>query len=240
MVEDEIFSDEETFYVQNALFDKDSKKLVFERNTKSKSGNFWSTIDTRNMLPYRFSSIHKVTGDALDFSIANMEEENAQLKEKIKELEETLMPPFILASPISMIKLENFFQETRESSARLKGISSLIIATRNFVENNINKRMYLILELWNLAKRFAYIGLRIQNTRKYVNVDLKNDGFYIDRVVMFTLKVSKMIEQMRNQEYFPSPIHIKQLKVCWIEIINILKGLLTQLTDLSRRKTKAY
>jgi hypothetical protein len=36
MVQDEIFSDEETFVVQNASFDRDSKKLVFERTTRVK------------------------------------------------------------------------------------------------------------------------------------------------------------------------------------------------------------
>jgi hypothetical protein len=43
-----------------------------------------------------------------------MEEENAQLKEKIKELEETLMPRPILASPVSIIHPEKHFQETPE------------------------------------------------------------------------------------------------------------------------------
>jgi hypothetical protein len=126
MIQDETFSDEETFIVQNASFDKESKKLVFERTTKSKRGKLRSTIDTRDMLPSKLSSIHKVTGDALDISIAHMEEENAQLKERIKELEETLMPPPILDSPIAMIRPGKGLQENPEPSARVKGISNLI------------------------------------------------------------------------------------------------------------------
>jgi hypothetical protein len=62
------------------------------------------------MFPSRLSSIHKFTGDALDVSIENMEEENAQLKEKIKELEATLMPPPILATPITMLCLGKSLQ----------------------------------------------------------------------------------------------------------------------------------
>jgi hypothetical protein len=69
MVQEETFSDEETFVVQNASFDKESKKLVFERTTKSKSGKLWSTIDTQNMFPSRLSSIHKVTGMHLMFQL---------------------------------------------------------------------------------------------------------------------------------------------------------------------------
>ena len=96
------------------------------------------------MLPYKLSSIHKVTREALDVSISNMEKENAQLKEKIKELEETLMPPPILDSPIAMIHPRKCFQETPKSSARIKGILNLIISTRHFVKENIKKRMSLI------------------------------------------------------------------------------------------------
>jgi hypothetical protein len=139
IIQDKTFSDKETFVVQNAYFDKESKKLVFERTTKSKSEKLQSTIDTRDMLPYKLSSIHKVTGDALDISIAHMEEENAQLKERIKELEATLMPPPILASLVAMIHPGKGLQENPKPSARVKGISNLIIATRHFIEEILRK-----------------------------------------------------------------------------------------------------
>jgi hypothetical protein len=63
-----------------------------------------------------------------------MEEENSQLKERIKELEETLMPPPNLASPITMIHPRKGLQENPESISKVKGISSLITTTRHFVE----------------------------------------------------------------------------------------------------------
>jgi hypothetical protein len=101
--------------------------------------------------------------------------------------------------------------------------------------------MSLIVELWDMAKSFASLGLRIQNTKEYLNSYLKNDeGFYTDGVVMFTMKVSAMTEKTRKQENLPSLSRIKQLKSCWMEQINVLKGLITQLTDLSRRKNEAY
>ena len=84
--------------------------MIFERTSKSKRGKTWYTIDTQNMLPSKLSSIHKVTWDAFDFSIANMEEENARLKERVKELEETLIPPPILATPVSIIRPDKSFQ----------------------------------------------------------------------------------------------------------------------------------
>jgi hypothetical protein len=56
--------------------------------------------------------------------------------------------------------------------------------------------MSLILELWDMEKSFTSLGLRIQNTKEYLNSDLKNDeGFYTDGVVMFTTRVAAMTEQ---------------------------------------------
>jgi hypothetical protein len=102
-----------------------------------------------------------------------MEEENAQLKERIRELEATLMPPPIMASHISMIHLGKGIQENPESSLRVKGISNLIMATRHVVEHNIKMRMSLIVELWDMSKSFPSLGLIIQNTKEYLNSDLK-------------------------------------------------------------------
>jgi hypothetical protein len=56
------------------------------------------------MLLSKLSSIHKVKGDALDVSIINMEEENLRLKERVKELEENLIPPPLFAPPVAMIQ----------------------------------------------------------------------------------------------------------------------------------------
>jgi hypothetical protein len=114
MIHDENFSDEETFVVQNSFFDKESKKLVFERTIKIKSGKLWTTIDTHDMLPSKLSSIHRVTGDTLDVSITHMEEDNNQLKERIKELKATLVPPPILASLVAMIHPRKSIQEKIE------------------------------------------------------------------------------------------------------------------------------
>jgi hypothetical protein len=110
-IQNEVFSNEETFSVHNALFDKSSKKLIFERNSKSKRGKSHSTIDLRDIHPSKLSSIHKVTGDALDVSIIDMEEENLRLKERVKELEATLMPPPILATPVSIVQPTEVFRE---------------------------------------------------------------------------------------------------------------------------------
>ena len=93
------------------MFDKSSKKLFFERTSKNKRRKSCSIIDLRDICPSKLSSIHKVTRDALDVSIIDMEEENFMLKERVKELEATLMPPPILATPVSMVQPGGIFRE---------------------------------------------------------------------------------------------------------------------------------
>jgi hypothetical protein len=74
-----------------------------------------------------------------------------------------------------------------------------------------------------------------------LNIDLTNgEGLFTGGVVMFVAKVSAMIEQRRKQEDMPSQSSIKQLKACWIQRINTLRGLLNELNELSHKKTKAY
>jgi hypothetical protein len=79
-----------------------------------------------------------------------------------------------------------------------------------------------------MAKSFASLSFRIQNNKEYLNSDLKNDKWlYTDGVVMFTTRFATMTEQMRKEENLPSLSRIKQLKSCWIERINVLKGLIS-------------
>ena len=49
-----------------------------------------------------------------------------------------------------------------------------------------------------------------------------------------------MTEQRRKQEDFPSQSCIKQLKACWIQRINILRGILSELNDLTCKNAEAY
>jgi hypothetical protein len=101
--------------------------------------------------------------------------------------------------------------------------------------------MLLIIDLWNLAKSFSSLRLRIQNTKEYLNENLKNDeGLFIDGVSIFIEKISAMMNHTRKHEYFPSQSRMKQLKACWMEMINTLKGLLNQLKELSQKKTETY
>jgi hypothetical protein len=172
-------------------------------------------------------------------SVDDMEAENIMLKERVKELESTLMPPPIFSTLVSTVQPWKSSDKTPESSLRLKGTSSLLVAVRHYIGENIKKRMSLILETWDLASNFVSLGSKIQNFREYLQADLKNDeGFYKDVVITFVLKISGMTELKRKEEDFPSPTCVKQLKACWIKRIKTLKELLDDLDILSVKKGK--
>ena len=183
--------------------------MIFEISfSKIKRGKSHSKLDLSNFPPYRFIKFHKAIGDSLDISMDNMEAENVRLKEIIKELESTLMPPLMLTTPVSIIQLEKSSNKTPDSGLMIKGASGLLSTTMHYVEENIKKRMSLILETCDLANKFVSLGSKIQNTREYLQIDLTNDEwFYKDALSTFVIKFSRMNGYQIKQEDFPSPIH---------------------------------
>jgi uncharacterized protein YdhG (YjbR/CyaY superfamily) len=105
--------------------------------------------------------------DVLDDSIGGLEAENTKLKERIIELEDSLMPLPILASPLSMVK-------PTTPIVKFKGSSSLLTSVKSYVERNIKKRMSLITEAWEVSKNIVSFGSRAHAFHEYLQVDLKN------------------------------------------------------------------
>jgi hypothetical protein len=65
--------------------------------------------------------------------------------------------------------------------------------------------MSLVLYLWDLEKTFSSLRLKIQNTKEYLNADLKNDeGFFRYGVSTFIAKVLAMTDHARKKEDFLS------------------------------------
>ena len=83
--------------------------------------------------------IHIESEYALHDSIGGIEAENARLKDWVKELEESLIPMPLLSSPLEIAM-------PATPTTKLKGSSSLLALCRGYVENNIKKRMELIVE----------------------------------------------------------------------------------------------
>jgi len=79
-------------------------------------------------------------------SIGYIENENVLLKDRVRALENDLMPPPLFVSPVATIQPLRTLERRPESSSRLKGTSSFLIAIRRYVSENIQKRMSLILK----------------------------------------------------------------------------------------------
>jgi hypothetical protein len=80
-------SEDELFTLKNDLFDKISKKIIFERllsKNKRIKGKSNSYLGLGSVPPSKISRINKATGEALEVLVDDMEIENACLKERIK------------------------------------------------------------------------------------------------------------------------------------------------------------
>jgi len=99
--------EEEYLTLHSASFNKGSKKFVIEKiheKIKNVQGKLSSELDLNGVPPSKIVQIHEYTGEALNMSDGEMENENSTLKERIKELEDALMPPPIFSSPITTIQ----------------------------------------------------------------------------------------------------------------------------------------
>jgi hypothetical protein len=140
IAENEIFYEEESFVFERVVFESESKKLIIEKSdVNNKKGKSHSEVILRNMCPSQISRIHNATRDAYDNSICGLEEENIKLKERIKELEETLMPLPVLSIPLAIFK-------PAMHTTKIKGSSILLTSSKSYVENNVKKIISLITE----------------------------------------------------------------------------------------------
>jgi hypothetical protein len=65
--------------------------------------------------------------------------------------------------------------------------------------------MELITEAWEMSKSMVSFGTRAHAFHEYMQEDLKNEqGFYLDAVIPFGIKVTNMKELRRIEEDLPS------------------------------------
>jgi hypothetical protein len=92
--------------LHHATFNKNSRKLVLEKvNAKNKNiqEKCNSKFDFKGVLPSKVVEFHDAIGETLKISIGDIENENAILKDRVRELENALVPPPLFSSPIATI-----------------------------------------------------------------------------------------------------------------------------------------
>jgi hypothetical protein len=183
--------------------------LIKKLNMKNKkaSKKWKSKIDFHGVAPSKIVQFHEETKEALKESICNIEKEILILKEKIKELETTLILKTLFVDPLTTIQPTLTLEGVPEGSSKLKGSSSLLLAVRKYVGDGIQKTIYLIQEIWELAQIFTSFSSRIMHFKEYLQKDLENDeGFYKEVVGMFAQKVSSLSDTYIREHNLPSSI----------------------------------
>jgi hypothetical protein len=77
--------------------------IIENIDVKNKKGTCCLEFNLHNMNPSQISNMHRATGDVVDNSISGLETKNLMLKTRIKELEATLMPLPLFATPFPMV-----------------------------------------------------------------------------------------------------------------------------------------
>jgi hypothetical protein len=109
------------------------------------------------------------------------------------------------------------------------------------VEKNINKKMELITEAWDISKSMVSFAMRAHAFHEYLQANLKNEeGFYLDVVVPFGFKVTNMIELRRREEDLPSLNRIKQLNTCWKEKVKNLNIIIQACNQAITRREELF
>jgi hypothetical protein len=86
--------------------------LIEKVNMKNKkmSEKWKSKIDFNGVAPSKIVQFHEATGEALKESVSNIEKENLILKEKIKELEATLIPRPLFVEPLNISSTNTYLR----------------------------------------------------------------------------------------------------------------------------------
>jgi hypothetical protein len=120
----------------SSMFGKSSNKLVLKRihsKNKKVQGKLNFELDLNGVLPSRIVQVHEAMGETLNMSVGEMDNENATLKNIIKEIESDLMRPPIFYNPISTMHPWKSPDGTLKSISRLRGTLSLLDVVRRYV-----------------------------------------------------------------------------------------------------------
>jgi hypothetical protein len=206
----ENFDEDESFVFQSVVFDSQSKKLIIEKkDVKNKKGKSHSEVDLANMRSSQICQLHTMSGEALHDSIGGIETENVRLKDRVKELEDAFIPMPLLVDPLEIAM-------PATPGANVTTSSTLNASCKVYVENNIKKRMELVIEAWKRSQTITSLGTRAHSLLKHLQDELKDEeNFFLKTVIPFGTIVNNMTETKRGEHDLPSKNQIGQLNACW-------------------------
>jgi hypothetical protein len=182
-----------------------------KKNVKNKKGKSHSELDLANMRLSQICQLHNTTGEALHDSIGGIEADNSILKDRVKELEEALIPMPLFVNPLAIAM-------PATPATNLKESSTLLASCRGYLENNIKKRMELVTKAWKTSQTITSLGTKAHSLLEHLQAELKDEEiFFLKMVIPFGTIVSNTIEIKRREQDLPSKKRIQQLNSCWKE-----------------------
>jgi hypothetical protein len=183
--------------------------------------------------PSQFYQLYNASGDALHDFIGGIEAENARLKDWVKELEENLIPMPLLVNTLAIAM-------PATPAANVKASSTLLAYCRGYVENNIKKRMELVIEAWKTSQTITSLGTKAYSLLEHLQVELKDEeNFYLKMVLPFGTIVNNMTKKKRQQD-IPSKNRIGQLNACWKEKVKNLHLIFQSCEQAISKKDKLF
>ena len=92
-----------------------------------------------------------------------------------------------------------------------------------------------------MSKNMVSFGTRVHVFHEYLQANLKNEqGFYLDAVVPFGVKVTGMTKFIRREEDLPSSDQINQLNACWKEKVKNLIGIVQECIQTIYKRDKLF
>jgi hypothetical protein len=114
---------------------------------------------------------HQGTSDILCDSIRGIETENANMKQRLNEFEQAFLANPEFASPLRKIMHVT-------TATKMKVSSTLLACSRTLVENNINKRMQVVIEAWETSQNLVSFGKKANGLLEQLETNLKNEHLF--------------------------------------------------------------
>jgi hypothetical protein len=192
------FNIDESFIIQSTIFDSQSKSMVIQKRDVT------NRIDFSQVTPSKICSFHQVTGDVLHDSIGGMEMDYAN-----NEFEQVFIATLEIFN-----RLEKIVPST--TATKMKLSSTLLSCSKSLVENNINKRMQLVTEVWETTQNLVSFEKKANDLLEHLEVNLTNEQFFCHHVLdPFSKYALNTSELKGKQEKLPSPNRTKKVKSCW-------------------------